>query len=162
MKLPTGLRQWVMMIVASLIFCVAAESASAQTSRAGSMGGGRSSGGGGASRNRNLPSRRNKPTVSPYLSLINSAGNGTNMFNFYNIVRPQRRAQRAAAALNSELRFVEGNLNSLRRSNAAGNQSTSTLQEDTAPSFSGRMEPTGHPTAFGDLKGFYADYGDQR
>ena len=158
MKQPASVRQLVLMIVASLIFCAAAETASAQ-----SRMGARSSTGGGPSRNRNLPSRRNKPTVSPYLSLINNAGGtGLSMFNFYNIVRPQRRAQRAAAELNSELRFVEGNLSELRRSNTAGNQSNSTLQEDTAPSFSGRMEPTGHPTAFGDLKGFYADYGTLR
>ena len=150
------LRQLCTLIITSVIFVSAGDAAWAQVSRAPRAPQSAS----GSSRQRNIPSRRNTPTVSPYLSLINSAGNGSNIFNFYNIVRPQRRAQRMASQLGNELRHVENTMSMQQLTNA--NQSQSTLQTDQMPSFAGRMEPTGHATAFGDLQGFYADYGDPR
>ena len=98
-------------------------------------------------------SLRNRPTVSPYTSLLNN-GNTTSSDNgslsYYNIVRPQQRAQTAARSFGSELRSVESRVLTLQRPGTSLAQSTSVDAVST-----GRMAPTGHRVAFGDLLGYF-------
>ncbi len=88
---------------------------------------------------------RNRPTVSPYLSLIdNGSGNDTSQ-NFYNIVKPQQRAQRAARNFQNELQTVESSLQNPSNQNS--------LPVDSIPITTGKLPATGHSTAFGDVGG---------
>src|SRR5438128_172753 len=91
---------------------------------------------------------RNRPTVSPYLSMQDN-GSGYGAMNYYNIVRPQQRARQAARNLRNELRDVESEMG---RPN--GNPNT-TASKQAAPITTGRMQPTGHSTAFADTKNYF-------
>lgn len=90
--------------------------------------------------------RRSRPTVSPYTSLINNGdggGGGVNL-NYFNIVRPREQAQRAARRFSNELYDVESSIDSLRQPSGGS-------QSEPAVNSSGRTPPTGHPTAFGTI-----------
>jgi len=101
-------------------------------------------------------SLRNRPTVSPYTSLINNGNNAnTNSsdngsLSYYNIIRPQQRAQTAARSFGSELRSVESRIQTLQRPGSGQTAPTSVDAIST-----GRMSPTGHRVTFGDLQGYY-------
>lgn len=94
---------------------------------------------------------RNRPTVSPYTSLLNDGtSSGVANLNYYNIVQPQLRAQRTARSFSNELHSVESQFKTLQRpgsaqASLAGVEAIST----------GRMAPTGHHTAFGNLGGYF-------
>ena len=86
-------------------------------------------------------------TVSPYLSVIDN-GNGIDALNYYNIVRPQQRAQKQARSLRNELRTVETDL---QRAEAERKGVTPASRAIT----SGRMPSTGHTAGFGNVGGYF-------
>jgi len=95
--------------------------------------------------------RRNRPTVSPYVSLTdNGNGNNGSDMNYFNIVRPTQRAREANRNLQNQLQSVESDLS--KRKSTSGTAS-STNKESRYAITSGRMPSTGHTTTFGDLGG---------
>jgi hypothetical protein len=86
-----------------------------------------------------------RPTVSPYLNLMNS--NSTEL-DYYNFVRPQQQFRGAANQLYREVGNLESGLQRVR---------TPTEQKpgEAAPLSTGRMTPTGHPVTFGNLSGYF-------
>ena len=95
--------------------------------------------------------RRNRPTVSPYVSLTdNGNGNNGSDMNYFNIVRPTQRAREANRNLQNQLQSVESDLS--KRKSVSGTAS-STNKESRYAINTGRMPSTGHTTSFGDLGG---------
>lgn len=93
--------------------------------------------------------QKNRPTVSPYTSLVNDgvgSGLGSSGLNYYNIVRPQQQAQRTARTINNQFQTVESQIRSIERPQPG--MATSGLAP-TGSIVTGRMSPTGHRTAFG-------------
>ena len=96
-------------------------------------------------------SQRNRPTVSPWLSVVdNGTGGGQNALNYFNIVRPVQRGRQANRNLQNELRNVESSISRPQR--GAGPISNMDSLNST-PITTGRMQPTGHLPNFGDLGG---------
>jgi len=97
---------------------------------------------------------KNRPSISPYLGLVQIPGNQTGV-SYFNIVRPQQRALRATGGLSQELQAVEARVQAMQRPQnlGAGNVPDQTTSAAAAIS-SGRMTPTGHPTSYGTLRGF--------
>ncbi|WP_373651796.1 hypothetical protein [Schlesneria sp. DSM 10557] len=91
---------------------------------------------------------RNRPTVSPYLSIVDSGGAA----NLFNIVRPRQQAQSRARDFRRELDSVESNFQQTQRSSTQP-------PEFSAPITTGRMGPTGHSAGFGDLAGYFGNQG---
>lgn len=89
---------------------------------------------------------RNRPTVSPYLSMTDN-GSGNGALNYYNIVQPQQRARRAVRRLQNELEEVDSGLSTKRSRNSPPTSST--------PITTGRMEATGHSTSFANSGGYF-------
>jgi hypothetical protein len=99
-------------------------------------------------------SRRSRPTVSPYLGLLNNNGGNDNDasggLNYYNLVRPRQQAQKAANGFARELQAVESNVRELKNPE----------MQPMAPVIStGRMAPTGHAATFGNLGNYYPGQG---
>jgi len=92
---------------------------------------------------------RDRPTVSPYTSLLNNGTGGAAM-SYYNIIRPRQQAQKVARGLTNELRSVESNVKTLEQKPQAPQ-----VLADTDVISTGRMQPTGHPTAFGSLGSYF-------
>lgn len=90
---------------------------------------------------------RDRPTVSPYTSLLNNGGGGGAAMNYYNIIRPRQQASKVARSLTKELHSVESNVKSLQ-------QQPQMLGPSEVIS-TGRMAPTGHPTAFNSLGSYF-------
>lgn len=90
---------------------------------------------------------RNRPTVSPYLSIVDGGGGAANLFN---IVRPRQQAQKRAREFRNELGNVEAEVQRSQRPLAQGPSSS-------VPITSGRMGPTGHGATFGDLNGYFGN-----
>lgn len=86
-------------------------------------------------------------TVSPYLSVIDN-GNGFDGLNYYNIVRPQQRAQKQARSLRRELQTVETDLQIAERERKG-------LPPASRAITSGRMASTGHSAGFGNVGGYF-------
>jgi hypothetical protein len=92
---------------------------------------------------------RDRPTVSPYTSLLNNGGGGGGAaLNYYNIVRPRQQASRVARRLTNELKSVESNVKSLE-------QREPQMLGPSEVISTGRMAPTGHPTAFNSLGSYF-------
>ncbi|HEY4261794.1 MAG TPA: hypothetical protein VGM98_16605 [Schlesneria sp.] len=91
---------------------------------------------------------RDRPTVSPYTSLLNNGGGGGPALNYYNIVRPRQQASRVARSLSNELKSVESNVKSLE-------QREPQMIGPSEVISTGRMAPTGHPTAFNSLGSYF-------
>ncbi len=91
---------------------------------------------------------RDRPTVSPYTSLLNNGGGGGAALNYYNIVRPRQQASRVARSLSNELKSVESNVKSLE-------QREPQILGPSEVISTGRMAPTGHPTAFNSLGSYF-------
>jgi hypothetical protein len=107
--------------------------------------------------------QRNRPTVSPYLSMVDTTGNGPSDggtgLNYFNIVRPTKQGRAANKRLQNELQGVESSISSLPRrggtdswSNGLGSMAITT----------GRMSETGHEAGFNDLGGRFGGGGGTR
>jgi hypothetical protein len=86
-----------------------------------------------------------RPTVSPYLNLFNNNG-GNPALNYYNQVRPQQQLRSTANQLQNDVRSLQTGLKNRKPVAAAGGE---------IPISTGRMQPTGHSTAFGSLQGYF-------
>lgn len=89
---------------------------------------------------------RDRPTVSPYTALLNNGTGGAAM-SYYNIIRPRQQASKVARSLSNQLRTVESEVKSI--------QEAPPMIGPTEAISTGRMAPTGHPTAFGNLGGYF-------
>ena len=89
---------------------------------------------------------RNRRSVSPYLSLMDN-GNGNGGLNYYNIVKPQQRARQTARNLQNELHQVESSL--------AKKPGQTSGPPSSIPITTGRMNPTGHPTSYGNTGSYF-------
>ena len=103
--------------------------------------------GSGGARNRFGDDIIKRRTVSPYLSVIDN-GNGFDGLNYYNIVRPQQRAQKQARSLRKELQTVETDLQRAERERKG-------LPPASRAITSGRMASTGHAAGFGNVGGYF-------
>lgn len=103
--------------------------------------------GNGGAKNRFADDIVRRRTVSPYLSVIDN-GNGFDGLNYYNIVRPQQRAQKQARSLRNELRTVETDLQIAERERKG-------LTPASRAITSGRMASTGHTAGFGNVGGYF-------
>ena len=97
-------------------------------------------------RNRFGSEFRNRPTVSPYLSLVDGGGTA----NLFNIVRPRQQAQRRAKEFQKELDNVESEFQRAQQPLPQGPSAE-------VPITTGRMSPTGHGATFGDLNGYFGN-----
>jgi hypothetical protein len=91
---------------------------------------------------------RDRPTVSPYTSLLNNGGGGGAALNYYNIVRPRQQASKVARSLSNGLKSVESNVKSLE-------QREPQMLGPSEVISTGRMAPTGHPTSFNSLGSYF-------
>lgn len=89
---------------------------------------------------------RDRPTVSPYTALLNNGAGGAAM-SYYNIIRPRQQASKVARSLSNQLRTVESEVKSI--------QETPPMMGPAEAISTGRMAPTGHATAFGNLGGYF-------
>ena len=85
-----------------------------------------------------LAPRVPRPTVSPYLSLLNR--NNSTAFNYYQIYRPQRRFQQAYEQLGTDLNRLQSRVNQ-----------GSTVEGESRY----LIGPTGHPTSFMNYGSYY-------
>jgi len=93
--------------------------------------------------------QRGRPTVSPFLSMVDSAnGAGGTGLNYFNIVRPVQQGRAANQRLQKELRSFEAASTAGPGGGGRGIPRTSTAAITT-----GRLPETGHPVGFGDLGG---------
>ncbi|GIX05500.1 MAG: hypothetical protein KatS3mg114_1369 [Planctomycetaceae bacterium] len=88
-----------------------------------------------------------RPTISPYLNLLN---NNRPELNYYNFVRPQQQIQGATSQLYQSVRQLQGTMG---QTTAVGDQLRT--PEGTPIINSGRLPPTGHPASFGNLGGYF-------
>ncbi|HUQ72374.1 MAG TPA: hypothetical protein VM165_22800 [Planctomycetaceae bacterium] len=87
-----------------------------------------------------------RPTVSPYLNLLNNGGRNPGL-NYFNLVRPEQQFQQANKQFSGELNSLQSSVNGQQRPQQAAAQKT--------PLVTGRMAPTGHSTTFNQLGGYY-------
>ncbi len=92
------------------------------------------------------PGRGSRPTLSPYLDLLNPRSGGV-ATSYYNNVRPRQEFQKSSQSLNKGLQSIE--------SRVQGLQVSQTAQTNAEPVSTGRMSPTGHSTSSGNLGGYY-------
>lgn len=93
-----------------------------------------------------------RPTISPYLNLLNRNGAST-AYNYFNFVRPQKRFLADEQRVSSELNSIESNMRSLQQGQAA---LTGQPGLRVAPQATGRMSPTGHSATFGNTGSYFA------
>jgi len=87
----------------------------------------------------------NRPTVSPYLSLLSVDNQSAGLPTYHTRVRPRIEAQRRAREQdrqNDQLQRLQGQVNTVRRDLTRSPQNQGTF-------------PTGHPTRFGNYSHYY-------
>ena len=85
-----------------------------------------------------------RPTVSPYLGLLNGGAGRSSALNYYQIVRPQQRSLANETLLNRRLGNLSAAQNRIR-------SQQSTLQRQ----IQSQLSPTGKTATFQDTRGFY-------
>ena len=105
--------------------------------------------------------QRNRPTVSPFLSMVDTTGNGPSDggsgLNYFNIVRPTLNARSANRRLQKELQGVESTIAQGPTGFGAAGPAGNGL--GAVPITTGRLPETGHAAAFSDLGGRFGGGG---
>lgn len=97
--------------------------------------------------------QRNRPTVSPFLNMVdngNGGGDDGTGLNYFNLVRPIQQGRRANQKLQKELQGVESQLGYQQQELNIGMNSDAL---NSIPITSGRLPATGHGAGFNDLQG---------
>lgn len=97
--------------------------------------------------------QRNRPTVSPFLNMVDgNNGNGADGtgLSYFNLVRPIQQGRRANQNLQREIRGVESQVSRQQQELNIGYNSDAL---NSIPITSGRLPPTGHGAGFNDTQG---------